>query len=123
MRIVYTVLFCCLLLCQTPIFALEISPRKLDTGELDAANISEHTLTIKNNEKNTVTITKLRSSCECIILENTAEKQLAPEKTLDITLQINPEKMRKGRFKKFIFIKAENSHSLVYSIEVTGNIL
>lgn len=55
--------------------------------------------------------------------KNTADKQLPPGRTLDITLQINPEKIKKGRFKKFIFIKAENSASPVYSVEVTGNII
>ncbi len=122
MRLIFTLLFCCLLLCQTPLFALEVNPRKLDTGELNAAEIREHTVTLKNDEKSTVTITKLRSSCECITLETTEEKQIYTGKTFDIKVRINPEKMQKSRFKKFIFIKVENSASPVYSIEVIGNI-
>ncbi len=122
MIIIHILLFYCFLLCQTPLFALEISPLKVDTGEINAVNISDYTISLKNNEKNTVTITELRSSCNCIILENIAGKQIPPGKTLDITLQIDPKKMQKGRFKKFIFIKAEDSVSPVYSVEVVGKI-
>lgn len=70
---------------STLCFALEISPKSIEIGDIKKGAIIEQEIHINNNESKTVILEKARASCDCLTLEYKkipSLKKIKPAKSL-----------------------------------------
>lgn len=103
-------------------FALEISPKIINLGEIQKNKVILQEIHIKNTESQMIILEKARSSCDCITLEYEKNIQLKKNETCKITLTLNTAELSEGKLKKFIFLSFQNTKTPIHSIEIKGNI-
>ncbi|MCK5707995.1 MAG: DUF1573 domain-containing protein [Candidatus Aureabacteria bacterium] len=105
-------------------YAVEISPQKVYFGDVKATeNSIAKEITIKNDEKISVVAKNIRTSCDCLVFEFKEQKIIKPNETFKFTFKLNPAKLDKGKFRKYLFFEIKNSEKPLYVVEIHGNIL
>ncbi|MFH2138367.1 MAG: DUF1573 domain-containing protein [Candidatus Omnitrophota bacterium] len=120
-----TLLICFTLLTTNIAYAVEITPKNINFGEIQQDEVVyKKVLTIKNNEDNTIILKKVRSSCNCItiVYDNTIHT-INPNESLKLTLQLNTTTLKPGKFRKYLFLKLEQTKNSFITIEIKGEIL
>ncbi|MBU1043432.1 MAG: DUF1573 domain-containing protein [Candidatus Omnitrophica bacterium] len=103
-------------------FALEISPRTINLGNIIKGKTITQNIQIINNEAQTINLKKARSSCECITLEYEKDILIKENQIYTIILTLNTAELAEGKLKKFVFLYFQNSENPISSIELRGNI-
>lgn len=103
-------------------FALEISPRTINLGNIIKGKTITQNIQIINNEAQTINVKKARSSCECITLEYEKDILIKENQIYTIILTLNTAELAEGKLKKFVFLYFQNSENPISSIELRGNI-
>ena len=103
-------------------YALEISPSRIDIGEIEKGRIIKKTITIKNNESKAVVLKNTRASCECITISYKKRAVIEKNGTFAFDIEINTKEQPRGKLKKFIFLSFQNSEKPIYSVELHANI-
>ncbi|MBN1521087.1 MAG: DUF1573 domain-containing protein [Candidatus Aureabacteria bacterium] len=108
-----------------PVFAMpaEIAPQKVLFGDVQEDALIEREIIIFNNEPAAIELKKIRSSCDCLIIDFNTAVSIEPEKELKVIIKLDPSKLGKGKFRKYLFLEMKNSKKSLYSIEVHGTIL
>ncbi|MBU1086525.1 MAG: DUF1573 domain-containing protein [Candidatus Omnitrophica bacterium] len=103
-------------------FALEISPRTINLGDITKGKPITQEILIANNESQAVNLKRARSSCDCITLEYEKDILVKENQIYTIILKLNTAELAEGKLKKFVFLYFENAKNPIYSIELRGNI-
>ncbi len=99
-------------------FALEITPKVIELGDVSPDKTFKETITIKNNESKTIILEKARSSCDCVTIEYEKNKKIKKQEIYILNIRINTEGLDRKNLRKFIFLQFRNSKTPIISVEI-----